>query len=88
MWGVIEANADAVTHNSVDNLKDVLKSAFRSNKVIHVKGACAPFRDHEKAVTASRGFIVSYVSSNVVKYTSKRGNDYRFICLLSILTSI
>ena len=71
MWGVIEANPDAVTHNSVDDLKDVMKSAFRSNKVTHVKGACALFRDHnEKAVTASRGFIVSYVSWNVLKYTS------------------
>ena len=46
MWGVIEADPDAVTHNSVDDLKDVMKSAFRSKKVTHAKGACASFRDH------------------------------------------
>ena len=51
MWVVIEADPDAITHNSVDDLKDVMKSAFTSNKVTHVKRACASFRDHsEKAV--------------------------------------
>ena len=59
MWGIIEADPDAVTHNSIDDLKDVIKSAFRSNKVTHVKRACASFRDHtKKVVTDSRGFIV------------------------------
>ena len=54
MCGVIEADPDAVTHNSVDDLKDAMKSAFRSNKVTHVKRSCASFRDHtEKVVTAS-----------------------------------
>ena len=59
MWGVIEAGPDAVTHNSVDDLNDVMKSTFRSKKVTHVKRACASFRDHtQKVVTASGGFIV------------------------------
>ena len=54
MWGVIEADPNAVTHDSVDDLKDVMKSAFVSNKVTHVKVACAVFRDHtEEVVTAS-----------------------------------
>ena len=44
MWGVIEADPDAVTHNSVDDLKDVMKSAFRSKKVTHVsRGHALPF---------------------------------------------
>ena len=46
MWVVIEADPDAVKHNSVDELKDVMKSAFRSNNVIHVKRAYASFRYH------------------------------------------
>ena len=46
MWGVIEAEPDAVTHNSVDYFRDVTKCAFRSKKVTHVKGASASFRDH------------------------------------------
>ena len=59
MWGVIEADSGAVTYNSVDDLKDVMNSAFGANKVTHVKRACASFRDHtEKVVTASGGFIV------------------------------
>ena len=59
MWGVIEADPDAATRSSIDDLKDLMKSAFRSNKVTNVKGACAFFRDHtEKMVTASGGFIV------------------------------
>ena len=73
MWGVIEADPDAVTHKSVDELKDVMKSAFRSNKVTHVKRACTSFRDYtENMVMASGGFIVRYVSPNAVKYTSNR----------------
>ena len=73
MWGVIEADPDAVPHYSVDDLKDVMKSAFRSNKATHVKRICASFRDHtEKMVTAGGGFIVRYESPNVVTYTSKR----------------
>ena len=73
MWGVIEADPDAVTHNSVDELKDVMKSAFRSNKVTNVKRACDSFREYtEKMVTASGGRIVRYVSPNAVKFTSKR----------------
>ena len=59
MWGVIEEDPDAVTHNSVDNLKDVIRSVVRSNKVIHVKRASASFRDHtEKVATANSGFTV------------------------------
>ena len=59
MWGVIEAGLDAVKHNSVDDLKDVTKYVFRSNKVTDIKRACASIRDHtKKAVTASGGFIV------------------------------
>ena len=59
MWGVIVADPDAVTHNSVDDLKDVMKSVVRSNKVTHVMRALASFQDHtEKMVTASGGFIV------------------------------
>ena len=59
MYGVIEADHDAVTHNRVDHLRDVMKSAVRSNKVTNVKSAFASFRDHtEKMVTASGGFIV------------------------------
>ena len=59
MLDVIDANPDAVTQNSVDNLRDIMKSAFRSNNVTHVKRACASFRDYtEKVVTASGGFIV------------------------------
>ena len=59
MCGVIEADPNAVTHDSVNYLKDVMTSAFRSNKVTHVKRACASFQDHtEKVTTASGGFIV------------------------------
>ena len=62
MWGVIEADPDAVTHKSVDELKDVMKSAFSSNKVTHVKRACTSFRDcTENMVTASGGFIVQWL---------------------------
>ena len=43
-----------VTHSGVDELKVVMKSAFRSNKVTHVKRECTSFRDYtEKMVTAS-----------------------------------
>ena len=53
-----QADSDAVTHNSVDDLKDVMESDFRSSKVNHVKRACVSFRDHtEKVVTASGAFI-------------------------------
>ena len=73
MWGIIEADPDAVTHKSVDKLKDVMKSASRSNKVTHVKKACTSFRDYtENMMTASGGFTVQYVFPNAVKYTSKR----------------
>ena len=57
MWGVIKAGPDAVTHNSVDYLKDVMNSVFRSNKVN--RWSCVSSRDHtEKVVTASGAFIV------------------------------
>ena len=59
MLGFIKADTDAVTYNSVDDLKDVMKSASRPNKVTHVKRACPSFRDHtERVVTASGGFTV------------------------------
>ena len=59
MRGVFEADPDAVTHNTVDDPKDVIKSAFGPNKFTHVRRACAFFWDRtEKVVTASGGFIV------------------------------
>ena len=81
MREVIETGSDAVIHNNVDDLKDVIKSASRSNNVAHVKRAFTSFWDRTgKVVTASGGFIVWYESSNVVKYIPKRSNDYLLIC--------
>ena len=46
MWGVIEADPDAVTHNSIDDLRDVMKSVVRPDRVTHVNRAFASFRGH------------------------------------------
>ena len=43
MWGVIEADPDAVTHNSVGDLKDVMKSAFNQTRSAVSMGQALPF---------------------------------------------
>ena len=55
MWGVIEAHSNAVAHNSVNNLKDAIRSAFRSVKAAQVKRACTAFRGRIQKVVAARG---------------------------------